>query len=83
MTTTKSHGQSDNNELDEEIKIKEGARVMLTKNIAIADRLINNQLGTICKIKFDNLTNKVSAVYVNFDKERAGKDTIRNSGDYY
>ena len=53
VTITKSHSQSDNNGLDEGIKIK-GARVMLTKNIARADQLIHGQLGTICKIKFDN-----------------------------
>ena len=56
---------------------------MLTKNIAIAHQLISGQLSTICKIKFDNLTNDVSVVCVKFDDERAGKDTIRNSGDYY
>ena len=59
MTTTKSHSRSDNGGLDEEIKIKEDVRVMLTKCIAIADRLINDQLDAICKIKFDNLTNDV------------------------
>ena len=37
-----SNSCSDNSGLDPEIEIKEGARIMLTKNISIADRLMVN-----------------------------------------
>lgn len=37
--------------LDSDIYIKETARVMLTTNIDIADRLINGQLGTIVRVE--------------------------------
>ncbi|KXJ10338.1 ATP-dependent DNA helicase PIF1 [Exaiptasia diaphana] len=39
-----SKGRSDTGGLDYDIHIKEGARVMLTSNIDIADRLINGQI---------------------------------------
>ncbi|KXJ11203.1 ATP-dependent DNA helicase PIF1 [Exaiptasia diaphana] len=40
-----SKGRSDTGGLDYVIHVKEGARVMLTSNIDIADRLINGQIG--------------------------------------
>lgn len=39
--------RSETGGLDYEIHVKEGARVMLTANINISDRLINGQMGTI------------------------------------
>ena len=74
---------SDNCGLDPEIEMKEGARIMLTKNISIADRLINGQLGTISKVAFDDITKEVSVLYINFDDKRAGKETVRNCTDLY
>ena len=42
--------RSETSGLDSDIYIKEAARVMLTMNIDIADRLINGQLGTVVRI---------------------------------
>ena len=42
--------RSETGGLDCDIFIKQTARVMLTSNIDIADRLINGQLGTVCKV---------------------------------
>ena len=44
---------------------------MLTKNISIADRLIEGQLGTIFRVAFHEFTNEVSVLYISFDDERA------------
>lgn len=42
-----SKGRSYTGGLDFEVSVKEGARVMLTNNVDIFDRLINGQLGTV------------------------------------
>ena len=42
-----ARGRSETCGLDNEIPVKEGARVMLTTNINIQDRLINGQVGTV------------------------------------
>ena len=52
---------------------------MLTVNINIDDRLINGQIGTICKIKTDN-ESQVVKIYIKFDDERAGLK-LTNSND--
>ncbi|KXJ10654.1 ATP-dependent DNA helicase PIF1 [Exaiptasia diaphana] len=45
-----SKGRSETGGLDFKIHIKKGARVMLTSNIDINDRLINGQMGTVHSI---------------------------------
>ena len=76
-------GHSETGGLDFEILMKEGARVMLTTNIDITDRLINGQMGTAIKIHVDQSTNKPDKVYVKFDDERAGRITTDKSADLY
>ena len=49
--------RSETGGLDFEILIKEGARVMLTTNISISDRLINGQMGTIFTVTIDQVNN--------------------------
>ena len=43
-------GRSETGGLDSVVFMKEGARVMVTANIDIADRLINGQMGTTVRI---------------------------------
>ena len=50
-------GHSETGGLDFEILIKEGARVMLTTNIDITDRLINGQMATTIRIHIDQIIN--------------------------
>ena len=50
----------------------EDAIVMLTRNIDIADRLINGQLGRTVRIAVDRDTNKVTTLFVTFDDDKAG-----------
>ena len=44
------HNQSQTGGLAQTLEIKTGARIMLTVNIDLQDRLVNGQLGTIKKL---------------------------------
>ncbi|XP_020916964.1 uncharacterized protein LOC110254326 [Exaiptasia diaphana] len=78
-----SKGRSDTGGLDYVIHVKEGARVMLTSNIDIADRLINGQIGSIIKIHVNQNTHKPSVIYIKFDDEQAGKNKISKSTNQF
>ena len=57
-----ARGRSETGGLDYELHLKETARVMLTANIDIADRLINGQIGTvvkICQSKYSKAVNNI------------------------
>ena len=69
-------GRSETGGLDHNIFVKETARVMLTTNIDIADRLIHGQMGTIIKIDMNKNTKKPSIIYIKFDDKLAGKALI-------
>lgn len=70
-----SRTRSETGGLDSKIIIKERARVMLTTNIDIADRLINGQMGTVIKVDVNQNTKKI-IIYVKFDDNEAGKNAI-------
>ena len=55
---------------------------MLTVNLDVDDRLINGQMGTIFKIKFND-THNAEIIYVNFDDENSGRTLIQKSGDLF
>ena len=74
-----SRGRSETGGLDSEILMKENARVMLTANIDIANRLINGQMGTVVQIATDQNTQKPTVVYVKFDDNNAGSMQINKS----
>ena len=78
-----SRGRSETGGLDFEVKIKEGARVMLTTNIDIADRLINGQMGTVMKIHVNKVAQKRTVLYIKFDDHRAGTSLIEASSSTY
>ena len=69
--------------LDFEISVKETARVMLTTNIDIADRLINGQLGTIMRINVSPMTQNPTIIYIKFDYSKAGKNLINKSNNQF
>ncbi|CAB4039510.1 ATP-dependent DNA helicase PIF1 [Paramuricea clavata] len=73
-----ARGRSETGGLDFEIQIKKGARIMLTTNINIQDRLINGQMGTVVKIQV-NESNKPTILHIKFDDENAGKTLINSS----
>ena len=69
--------------LDYKIKLKQDAQMMLTTNLNIEDRSINGQMGTVLKIKYDDTSQKPQVIYIKFDDESAGLETIKKSGDLY
>ena len=71
--------RSETGGLDTNICIKESARVMLTNNIDIADRLINGQLGTVVKIEVNHNNKKPTIIYIKFDDVKAGNNLIQKS----
>ena len=74
--------RSERGGLDSEIQIKEGARVMLTTNVNIQDRLINGQMGTVVKIQVND-SNEPNILFIKFHDENAGKTAINNSVNSY
>ncbi|XP_028405231.1 ATP-dependent DNA helicase PIF1-like [Dendronephthya gigantea] len=78
-----ARGRSETGGLDYEIHIKEGARVMLTTNICIADRLINGQMGTVVSVQGNQTTNNPTVLYIKFDDPNAGKDLIITKGNHF
>ena len=78
-----SKGRSATGGLDFEINIKESARVMLTSNVDISDRLVNGQLGNVARILLNEISGKPTTVYVKFDDELAGNSLINKSGDKF
>ena len=73
--------RSETGGLDYEIRIKEGARAMLTTNISISDRLINGQMGTVFKVNVNQTNQKPTLLYIKFDDPIAGKNLINTSGN--
>ena len=63
---------TDTKGLTYKLELKLGARVMLTSNIDIDDRLTNGQIGTVEGFVITN--GKVEKVVVNFDDETAGRN---------
>ena len=59
-----------------ELDIKIGARIMITKNIDIEDKLINGQIGVVQQIELRH--SKVTSIYVKFDDDKAGTISMRN-----
>lgn len=68
--------RSETGELDSDIYIKETARVMLTTNINIADRLINGQLGTIVRIEVNQNNQNPTTIYIKCDDDKAGSTVV-------
>ena len=70
------HGQIDDTPFKKFLKLKIGAKVMVTYNINISDSLVNGSTGTIVDIVKSN--GYIQAILVLFDDENAGMIQIRN-----
>ena len=66
--------QSETGGLASNLTLKLGAKIMLTINIDISDKLINGQIGIVKNISFKN--GKPSKIYVRFFDEDAGSQKI-------
>ena len=67
-----ARGRSETGGLDSVILAKENARVMLTINIDVNDRLIDEQMGAIKKIGINHTTQKPVVIYINFEDSQSG-----------
>ena len=65
-----TYGTIDGTQYRKILKLKVGARVMLTANINIADSLINGSLGTV--VDFIRRTVGIIGILVQFDNEETG-----------
>ena len=69
---------SDAGGLAKVLTLKKTARVMLTSNIDIKDRLINGQMGEIFDFHYTG-NNTIDVIFVKFDDELAGLNQMRKS----
>ena len=69
--------QSETGGLATKLNVKKDARVMLTTNVCVDDRLSNGQLGTVKEIVTNN-QNQVEKIYVKFDDSRVGLKAMQN-----
>ena len=66
--------QQDTGNLIMSFSLKVGARVMITKNINVSDRLTNGVMGTVKDIVLDTTTAIVKTILVKFDYESIGQE---------
>ena len=74
---TDPSGAMRNTPLQKILKLKIGARIMLTYNIDTCDCLTNGTFGEIIGFDFDN-KNNLTRVIVNFDNDTSGKERRKN-----
>ena len=67
---------SETGNLESQLKLKIGAQIMLTSNLDIDDRLVNDLVGRAKQIQYKN--NEVIAVYVNFNDNNARTEAIQS-----
>ena len=70
----KQRKMSETGNLESQLKLKIGAKVILTSNLDIDDRL--GLAGTFKQIKYKN--NEVSVVYVKFNDNNAGREAMQS-----
>ena len=76
-TLTERSGAIRNTPLQKVLKIKIGAKVMLTHNIDTCDSLTNGSFGEIVGLEFSK-SRKISRILVHFNDENCGKERRKN-----
>ena len=66
---------SERGNLADLLKLKIGAKIMLTVNVNIEDRLVNGLVGMVMQFK---VVNEVTVIYVKFDDANAGLMTMQS-----
>ena len=77
ITGILKRNQSETGGLASKVDLKKEARVMLTTNVCVDDRLSNGQLGTVRKIAINN-QNQIEKIYIEFDDSRVGLKARNN-----
>ena len=72
-----NRNQSQSGGLAGVLDIKLNARLMLTVNIDLQDRLVNGKLGTVKCIRTDS-ERKISKIYIRFDDSKAGLKRMKS-----
>ncbi|XP_029910642.1 uncharacterized protein LOC115361416 [Myripristis murdjan] len=72
------HGVAADTSLPETLCIARNARVMLCKNVDVADGLVNGACGTVTQVVFGEDSTFPLTVYVRFDDEKIGSDRRKN-----
>ena len=76
-TLIENSGAIRNTPLQQTLKLKVGAKIMLTYNIDTSDSLTNGAFGEILGFNFDNCGN-IATVYVQFYDEKCGQEKRKN-----
>ena len=71
IDTTLSQSHCQTGGLHKELTVKEGARVMLTTNLSIMDRLISGQIGTFKRIYLSP-----RRIYINLMTQKQGQTSL-------
>ena len=61
------------------LTVKINARVMITTNIDVADRLTNGAMGTVTNVVIDDRTEIMSTILVSFDSKHVGQEALHTS----
>ena len=61
------------------LTIKINARVMITTNIYVTDRLTNGAMGTVTNVVIDERTGKMITILVSFDSKHTGQEAMHTS----
>ncbi|XP_029933202.1 uncharacterized protein LOC115377530, partial [Myripristis murdjan] len=72
------HGVAADTSLPETLCIARNARVMLCKNVDVADGLVNGACGTVTQVVFGEDSTFPLTVYVRFDDVNIGSDRRKN-----
>ena len=72
----KNLNQSKTGGLAFQLSLKIGARIMLTSNVDISDKLINGQIGTIVNIVTSN--HSIKTIYIEFDNDNVGINKMQS-----
>ncbi|XP_061190015.1 uncharacterized protein LOC133197842 [Saccostrea echinata] len=70
-----------NDSMTSSLMLSVNARVMLIRNICVADGLVNGVTGTVVKIVKDNISAEVKAIDISFDNKNVGKKSGQNVGN--
>lgn len=73
-------GRRNTGGLETSLRLKEGAQIMLTRNVDVTDGLVNGAIGKI--VSFKVVGSRIDTVFVKFDNSEIGEKTRRMSPSF-